>query len=129
MASVDLEKWDKDIDSASANKQELYDQLKEAANASPNDVNYLWRLTKGALVLSDLAEKNKSKDKCKNFVSESLVHAKKAIEADPKSLEAHKWYARFAHFKSFFNMFFSRLNLLLFRFRNNNLMLNTFYLL
>ena len=92
MASIDFAKWDQDIDNPEANKQELYDQLKEAANSAPNDVNYLWRLTKGALVLSDLAEKNKNKDKCKGFTQESLTHAKKAIEADPKSLEAHKWY-------------------------------------
>ena len=92
MALIDLTKWDQDIDNPEANKQELYDQLKEAANTAPNDVNYLWRLTKGALVLSDLAEKNKNKDKTKAFTQESLAHAKKAIEADPKSLEAHKWY-------------------------------------
>jgi hypothetical protein len=92
MASIDFEKWDADIDSAEANKQQLYDEMKAAAKASPDDVKYLWRLTKGALVLSDFEEKNKNKDKCKSFVHESLVHAKKAIEVDPKSFEAHKWY-------------------------------------
>lgn len=95
MASIDFEQWDKDVDTGSTNKQDLYDQMK-LANCQNNGVQTLWRLSKGALVLADLAEKNKNKNKSKDFVFESLDHAKKALEVDSNSVDAHKWYALFA---------------------------------
>lgn len=91
MSTLDLATWDAQIDNPSADKAKLYEEIKSAPNLD-TDANLLWRLTKACLVLSDVAIKNKQKDKDREHVFESLPYAKKAIELGADLVDTHKWY-------------------------------------
>ncbi|XP_054153764.1 regulator of microtubule dynamics protein 2-like [Oppia nitens] len=88
---MDFSLLDQQIDSISADKNQIYKQLNTASADNPNDVQLLWRLAKVALLLSDLAEKNGQKDECKRWSIAAVGHAKAAVVAEQQSLEAHKW--------------------------------------
>ena len=86
--------WDSDINDPSKDKVPMYQALKNKLSPNNNDdnVDLLWRMTRVCLELTDVAEKEDNKTDQLKYSEESLLYAKKAVQCDPNSFEAHKWY-------------------------------------
>eukprot|EP01111_Echinosteliopsis_oligospora_P012519 TRINITY_DN428_c0_g1_i1.p1 TRINITY_DN428_c0_g1~~TRINITY_DN428_c0_g1_i1.p1 ORF type:complete len:226 (-),score=73.83 TRINITY_DN428_c0_g1_i1:103-759(-) len=65
-------------------------EVDAALSSSPNDANVLWRASRLYFELSELSSDKPSKQAS---VEKGLQYAKKAVEADDKNGDAHKWFA------------------------------------
>ena len=88
---MDFSVYDRQLDHISADKKALYSDLESAVAVKPDDVQLLWRLTKAALLLSDVALDGGNSQVSKHWAEEAVKHARAAVEADDKCIDAHKW--------------------------------------
>lgn len=85
--------WDEELETPNSDKTKLYEELlKKFQETDKKNIDICWRLVRVAIAAADSFEKVKNLKESKKFIEISFEHAKKAIELDPNSMQAHKWY-------------------------------------
>ncbi|RWS04266.1 regulator of microtubule dynamics protein 2-like protein, partial [Dinothrombium tinctorium] len=82
-------------DDVESDKDEVYKAVRDAYEKydGKNDVEFLWRLARGAYKAASKAELKGDKKTQLKLLLEAEEWAKKAVEASPQHAEAHSWYA------------------------------------
>lgn len=86
-----LQQWRVDIEKDGTDKKKLLETMVMKFTEEPKNVAYCCCLVEACLVYADNCALKKNKADSKKYTEESLKYAKKAVELDVNSMEAHKW--------------------------------------
>ncbi|KAK9506181.1 hypothetical protein O3M35_008162 [Rhynocoris fuscipes] len=67
--------------------------LMDMSEEDPNNPEILWRLAKAYHNMAIIKEGEGDKDKQQDYISKGLECATRCLELNPRSADAHKWYA------------------------------------